>query len=408
MLNPYYLYIIVFSLVLVIYQLQWSDLYPELSPSLVLFLSTTFVAFFLGGKFLYKPAVAKFYSVSYDFRVLLISYAIFAFWAMEFVYNKGIPIILIMQGSEYEYTSFGIPFFHPVIASFSSFWIVYTFHVYLSCGSRKILFLCFFNSLPHLLIFSRGAVLTNMVSCAFVYIFFISEKVNLVKFTSIVTKIMILSLTVLFAFGSLGNIRTDHAYNRFDGDPVILSVARASRGFRDSMIPAEYLWAYIYISSPIANLQATIDDGKFHTEVTNLNAIFSFVNNEIFPDFVSKRLNSVYDFTKKNPSLIDPQLTVATVYANSYVYLSWLGLFFMALFIFTVPIIYHSLLGKHHQFSLTGIAILNSLYVFLIFDNMFAFSGLSFQLIYPLIFKRSQKLELVDKSGRTYLQSNDR
>jgi hypothetical protein len=48
-------------------------------------------------------------------------------------------------------------------------------------------------------------------------------------------------------------------------------------------------------------------------------------------------------------------------------------------------------------------AMLNTLYLFLIFDNMLAFSGFSFQLFYPLLFSWMEQRRMRQAgSGATY------
>ena len=48
--------------------------------------------------------------------------------------------------------------------------------------------------------------------------------------------------------------------------------------------------------------------------------------------------------------------------------------------------IYRILLDKDSCFFITGISILNTIVIFNFFDNSFNFSGLNFQLIYPVVF----------------------
>ncbi|NJL10558.1 MAG: hypothetical protein HC908_11380 [Calothrix sp. SM1_7_51] len=158
----------------------------------------------------------------------------------------------------------------------------------------------------------------------------------------------------------------------------------------------------MYASSPLANLQTNISDVRH--ENINLLSFFQFFNNEIIPDFISKRINSVFELEKGINLLIDPNITTCTVYAGSYFYLSWYGLYLMGIFILVFPLIYIKLLPKNSLLNITGIAILNTLYLFFIFDNMFYFSGLSFQLIYPLILRKILKPKKMENTsnGKNY------
>jgi hypothetical protein len=380
MIKPYYTYILIFTAAVSIYKLQWSELYPDLSLELILFLLTTFLVCFFIAKQVYKPIVKNFYPINPSHRTFSISYLVLMGWTIEFIYNRGIPILLIMQGVDYDYASFGIPSFHPFLATFSSFWVVHNFHLYLSSKSRKILIFFLLNNIPHLLLFSRGAVLINIVSCLFLYIADTAGKLDISKISIAFAKIFALVLVIFYIFGSLGNIRTEHAYDQVGKENIILDMGKATQSFRESPIPAEFLWGYLYISSPLANLQTTINITKSDQYMDGTSAFFEFVNNEILPDFISKRLNKMYSHESRQSVLIDPQFNVSTVYARSYTYLSWVGMFLMASLVCLFPLLYTSLLHKENPFNLTAISILK-------FDNMFVFSGLILQLIYPLIFQ---------------------
>ena len=81
---------------------------------------------------------------------------------------------------------------------------------------------------------------------------------------------------------------------------------------------------------------------------------------------------------------INEAMNVSTVYLRSYRYASWFGLSIMALYIAVFPIVYLSLI-KNTKFFVPGLVSLITIYMFLVFDNLFAFSAISFQLVYPLL-----------------------
>jgi hypothetical protein len=393
MISPYSSYIFAFSLALAVYQLSWSELYPEISISLLFFLIFTFIAFFTVKTTIYKPSVSdSFYYIPFNPNVARITYFILVCWIMEFIYNRGVPLLLIIQGYDYNYTGFGIPSFHVFVVSFSSFWTVYTFHMYISTWNKRVLVFFLINIFCGILVFNRAMVLMNSVSCLFIYIASISESLNFIKFVTIVSKVSALALSLLFIFGSLGNLRTEKLYDRSQDENIILEIGKAKDNFRNSLIPTEFFWTYLYTSSPIANLQTTIDRSPSELNELNIQNTISFSINEILPDFLSKRANQLYQSNKRSGVLIDDQFTVSTVYSGSYANLNWFGMMIMTLFISTFPVVYRKRLEnnrrenyKQNIFKISGMAILNTLYFFLIFDNMFIFSGLSFQLVYPLI-----------------------
>jgi hypothetical protein len=196
-----------------------------------------------------------------------------------------------------------------------------------------------------------------------------------------------LALLLLYLFGIAGNVRIMHQEGRTENitsSEIILKIGDAKSSFRESIIPKEYFWAYLYISSPLANLQQTISNSE-SVDFT-FGRLLSFINFEILPDFVSKRISEFLEVKKMKINQITPALTAGTVYAGSYVYLNWLGLVLMFSFTMLASCSYIILLRRDNVFFITGISILNTLILFNIFSNMFYFSGASFQLVYPLIF----------------------
>jgi len=392
MINPWYTYTFSFVIVLLCYSLSWSELYPSLTLPLLLFLFITFIiSLVIGWR---HRRLFKFESISYDKNLYRITSYIYALWSIELIYEQGIPLLKVLRGDDYDYTQFGIPTLHVFVVTFSSFFVVYLFHVYISTKKSNILIIYLLNLLPSILIVNRGMFVINLLSSFFVYfIFFMNQNIDFIKIARKVFSIVLIVLLVFFAFGVIGNLRTasQFAGKNSNLENFILEIGGAGQDFIDSPIPKEYFWLYLYISSPLANLQTNLNEDK------SLDLDFSnfvmFITTQILPDFISKRINTIYGTEIEKPSLMTQALNVSTVYAGSYVYLSWLGLVIMATFIMSFPLFYISYLSKKSKYYVTAIAILNSLYLFLIFDNMFYFSGLSLQLLYPLLLQKLEKIK---------------
>src|SRR5437588_3685889 len=163
----------------------------------------------------------------------------------------------------------------------------------------------------------------------------------------------------------------------------MLNIGEAKPDFVNSSIPKEYFWSYLYISSPLANLQVNINDQKPDYSVSK---VFQYINGELNFDFISKRIFSIFSVGKPDNTLIAPFLTVGTVYSTSYTYLGWWGMSVTFLFLMSVTFCYLLIMKPGNPYFSTGVAILNTFLLFCIFDNMFFFSGLSFQLVYPILF----------------------
>jgi hypothetical protein len=396
MINPWYVHIIVFCISLVTYTFSWSFLYPAVSIQLLLFFVGSFLLNFLvgsshKGKFVYNQA-------THDGTVENATRLICFLWSLEFAYHGGIPLLKVLSGVQYDYTGFGIPTLSVFTFTFTSFLCVYSFHLYLSTKSKKYLIFWLINLLPGILIVSRGTFLVNVASCMFVYLLKRFNGEKLTKFSSLkrginvsLTNVFYAALLVLFisfSFGYVGNIRNASAFNmdRDQSDALILQMGGATENFIESPIPKEFFWSYLYISSPLANLQYNID--YFQSKSVNILDTPLLIIDAFTPDFIAKRINEWMGRAILTTLLITPEMTVPTIYTKSFIHFSWIGMFLMAGFMLIFPKIYLNFLPKESHLYVSAIAILNTMYFFMIFDNMFTFSGVLLQLLYPIILRK--------------------
>jgi hypothetical protein len=209
----------------------------------------------------------------------------------------------------------------------------------------------------------------------------------------------------------VGNLRVNNSYQTntslFDNS-LFLQIGGATDEFKESVIPKEFFWSYIYIASPLANLQETINE-FVHEKDVNIEDSLVFSVTQILPDFISKRIVSQYNIVIPDDVQITPELNVSTAYAQPYVILGWVGITLFSLFAFSFAFFYILLLKKlDSQFFVVGVVLMNSIFVFSTFNNMFAFTGLSFQLVYPVLFSLFNKKKLTSKAvidGNNYSNS---
>lgn len=378
--NPFYLYIISFSLVLVTYQLGWSELYPPLGIGLIIFFISTFLLSLYLGAVIDRYLPIRYLEIKErdkPFRTTIILYVLFI---LEFIYNGGIPIVLTINNSGFNYKDFGIPTMHPIIATFTSFYTVYVFHLFLSTKKKIYLtvLLCLLT-IP-LLIINRGMLLMNLTSMLFVFLLSI-KRIRIKVFLAII----IFALIILYFFGLLGNYRI----TKTSSNDYFLEISEANDRFVDSSVPKEFMWSYIYMSSPVANLQNNINANpaiNFHVR--------NFVIMELLPDFISKRIAPLFGAERTGTSNITKYFIVSTVFCYSYNALGWPGIYLMFLIIAFLIVLYVILLRKDNRYYVTGIGILMTFMIYNTFDNMIYFSGVSFQLVYPLIWPTVQRFTL--------------
>jgi len=379
--NPFFIYIAGFTLALLVYQLDWSYLYPPLSFSLILFLLVTFIISGIIGFYIHKKGILRFMAHRNTLNTRLIIVCISIGYLLEFLYARQIPLLSILKNSDVDYQDFGIPTFHVVLVTFTSFYSVYLFYCYIVEKKKAYLFYGISLFIFPILIFSRGTILLNLSSIFFVYLFSIQKNKLRVYF-----KIMLIIFVVLMGFGILGNIRTSNQIDKngtVDLNDIMLGLGEAKPAFENSAIPKAYFWSYLYISSPLANLQCNINQtGNLKYD---LPAFAEYLNSEVNFDFISKRIDATFGLEKPENKLIAPFLTVGTIYSTSYSYVGWIGMSITFVALMLISLLYIAILKPDSPFFVTAISILNTMILFSLFDNMIAFSGLSFQLIYPLL-----------------------
>ncbi|MDU3338236.1 hypothetical protein [Paraclostridium bifermentans] len=381
--NPFYLYSLTVLSILVLYNLGWSNIYPKLSLESYIFLISTIVIAVIVGLVLDKKFVAKESIEKNRLNLRFLTIIVFIGFIIEFIYEGQIPIIeILVLKSDFNYLGFaGIPTFHVLLITFNSFIAIYTFNRYLEEKNKEYLILFILNLIPSMLIFNRGMLTMILLSCASVYILC---KMNGFLDLKTVSILLVLGLIFIYMFGILGNLRSNKDYhigNDITNSEYIMIVGDASDRFRDSIIPKPFYWGYIYITSPLANLEKTIQSNKGIKQFEARN-ISQFLMNSILPDFVSN------DFSVEpgKADLISPALTVSTFYSQGYLSLGWLGMVFLFLYWLVVVILYRFIVPYNSSFFISGLAIINTITMVNFFDNMLVFAGLSFQLVYPILF----------------------
>ncbi len=377
--NPFFVYVGGFLLVIVLYQLDWSYLYPNLTWALLTFFALTFLISIAIGIYIHHKRVILYHG---NIRLLNFKWILIAITIgniLDFVYEGQVPLFSILNKiTQDNYGYFGIPTFNVVISTLGSFMAVYLFNCYLVTKKKKYLLGCLYLIVFPLLLFSRGAILLILSSMLFLYLFSISRNKAKVYF-----KLILLLVIVLLGFGYLGNIRVSNQIDKDNKvDNIILKLGEAKPAFVNSAIPSQFFWSYIYVTSPLANLQYAINTTE---PSNNFEGSIRYVNYELTYDALSKRIGGIIGVDRRDNNLMVPYLTVSTLYASSYTDLGWVGMTFTFFVLMGICLIYLLVLKSSSPYFATGVAILNTLVLFCIFDNMISFTGLSFQLIYPIL-----------------------
>lgn len=370
-LNPFFLYSLSWLIVILLYHLKIANLYPDLSSELLIFIYSTICIGIILGIFYKKQLKNRIlYKINKNYFYIYIF--IYLSFILEFILEGKIPLIETLLKTGYSYLDFkGIKTFHVIVFTYNFYITLCAFNDYMFTNNKKYLFYSILGIIPYFLLYLRGSIL--MLSfCMFLIWLFYKYKLKTI------IKIGCLGIIFLYIFGILGNIRH---YYKWNDTQMIKQIAQVKT--KENILDP-FIWSYVYITSPLGNLQYNLNNSK---PTYNVN---SFICDNLLFDFISKRIN----YKENLPKLMIQNLTVSTVYIYPFLSYGNIGMFLIFLLYMFFEIIYLQILKKT-KYCFIGIDLINILNIFSIFTNMFVFSGLSFCLVYPLldIFKDKIKIK---------------
>lgn len=374
LINPYTIYSLSWIIVLLVYSLDWTYIYPPLTSDLLAFLAfTSAVSLFFAKKFhnRYNLGRANLGTLSEGFvkKSLIVLYVLLF---LEFVYVGGIPIVNSGLGiaEDSDYAEFGIPTVKVfVVNGFSLMFLVSVTLLIRGDFSRKRMSLYgFLSILPFILCMQRGLAMDAIVGGVCIALLF-SKK--LVKNA---IRTFVLGCLLLLAFGALGQLR-------HNDKSLIVNLAQPKPKFEKSNYPSEYMWPYIYISSPLANLQSCISHKADKVNFGDNQGLFALVWIDVVPQFISKYYLEPPDHSR---FWVSPGLTVGSTYMNPFCQLGYLGMFLMFAYIMLFFVLVVKIVPRNSALFPAVVALLCEVSLFGMFDNMVAYGGIfpQFILIY--------------------------
>ncbi|MDE7114953.1 MAG: hypothetical protein K2O56_00830 [Muribaculaceae bacterium] len=370
--NPFIINGVTWIIVWLLYNLGWSRLCPKLSNGLVLFiLSTSIISIIIGiltlkrNKILFSPA--KNINTKSMTIWLVILYILLL---IEFAAAGSIPLLGYASGNvTVTYKDFGLPFINVIVVNGFSALCLYSFYCFKSSSSKKIRKKTFLITLlsifSFILIFNRGGILSNLLG-----IFIISLVISKKPFI-LLLKIILGLFCILFVFGIAGNMRFGKS-----GMDKFTQLAQPTKTFTETKIPNEFLWSYLYIASPLANTQNTIDKSNYgKCDSEDLQNMVFF---EMAPQIISKRLigeDEEVNFGNR-ARLVNNSFTVASLYGRAYNYLGWTGLWLLFIFLLIFITVNINIIRKNSNFYFPMIVSVDIIVVLNLFDNMLTFMGL--------------------------------
>lgn len=383
--NPYYMAATPFVAALVLYAFRWGDILPALTTEFKMFIFLFLVLLIFMG-FIFSKSLEKTFSMKNERVKYEVASERKTFpWGVPFIlgltmmdaaYSGGFP----MFGST-GYHDFGIPTLHPIIVTINSFLIAsYFFNLADSNDKRGVMkfsLIIIVTSLPFILELNRGMLIMSLMAGT---VTFLSRRNIKLRF-SVLIKFLPVVIVGLYLFGVSGNFRTNIFYSgasRFLNSNYIMALGEA-HAFQGNPVVSPFYWSYIYITSALGNFQSTT------TGLLSFGRDISyFVSNQFIPDFISKRLYPMQ--INMMLTQISPQFNAATVFNSAFYTLGWNGVYATMLYILFLPLLVFNLLkAGSAKYLNIGIGFLSTMFFFLIFSNMLAFSGLILPVIYSLI-----------------------
>lgn len=388
--NPFILNGITWIFVWLIYNLGWSRLCPKLSGGLESFIIITSILSILAGIFTLKRKTIRYAPISINksniknqYIWLLILYILLF---IEFAAARGVPLIGYATGNvTVSYSEFGLPFINVIVINGFSALCIYAFYSYKSTENkkhkRKLIIITLLSIFPFILIFNRGGLMSNAIGI------FIISLVTSHKPGKLLIKIIAIIILMLFAFGIAGNLRFGKS-----GMDKFTSLAQPTKAFSESKIPNEFLWSYLYMASPLANTQNTVDHSNWGiSDSEDLQNIIVF---EMMPEIISKRVvGNPEEVNHANRArLVNQSFTVSSLYGRAYNYLGWQGFWLLFIFLLVFIIININIIPKKSRYYFPIIVSVDIIVVLNLFDNMLTFMGLVPQVFIFLLLYLTSKL----------------
>lgn len=379
MLNVFYCYGIIWIVILLLYYLGWSDLCVPLDKTLFIFIIVSIIITFLIGYIFrknlkYRPLKEN------KHKKPTITILFLAFFILEILLERQIPLMNVLRGYSYDSVSFkGINGLHTIISALAIAYSFYLSYIYASFKEKKILYELGLIISYFILLVQRQNILICIVG--FLNIIYASnssrrKKNNSRKHNRVVLKkiiIAVLILVMLYGFGIMGNMRYGSNW-KWNDSSMIRILGRENEKY-PSFIPEEYFWSYVYMVTPLVNLNANVD---MYTPQYN--------SRQFFPEFITEIISNKLEYKKEQVYLPVSSLTASTSYVRVYRSMGYLGIgiMYMMQMLVSITIIVITI-HKNKDYLVVNCMCILYFLVFSFFENTFVYATSSIILMFALM-----------------------
>lgn len=325
--NPVTLFVLTWILVLTLYVFHFSLVLTTLNFLLFTYIVLSCVSFilsyFLLNDFYRIKTINSVYFTKVNISITLkyVFYLWFLLSLLEIGYFRSIPILSIFGIGEGAYTEWGIPSLHGLLNSMILVISNYCLYLYIQTKEKKYLKYFLLCLIWPLMLITRQLFMSMAVQGILVYFFFNKLKIkNVLRFG-------VLALVIILLFGIVGDLRSGSS-------DAFIAIAQPSSNY-PTFLPSGFLWVYIYITSPLNNVNFNIHDYPLF----NFNP--SPLLSSILPSFIRDKIT--FWGQASNFKLVDDLLNVSSMFPN---YLSAFGYIGSILFYFLMGLTFNFIYFK--------------------------------------------------------------
>lgn len=378
MLNIFLINGLIWLLILVLYLLKWSDLCINLSPGLLFFISLIIVssfifAFIFRKYFCFRKLKRNPHKKPKGTIIILLLYAI------NFIYSGSLPLFAVLGGNSMASANFKpLPLFFALNA-INMFYCWYLFYIFLCFRKKRVIMELFLLLMMTLLLYQRQYLIFSLMGFLVLILSSLIGKPLKIRYKFIILfAVVVVALIGLYFFGIIGNSR----YGLWDKNDssMILELGKINSNF-PSWIPKEYAWTYVYLTSPLANLQYNYELG-----ISPNSTLFGYFL-EFIPNFISK----YFSYETLEYVLIEPSLNVCTAYTIISLQSGIIGM----VFFYIIQLSLCAIIVKKTYKSEMFVPICIALFYFLamsFFDNPFRFETTAMMIFISVFFIIKKKI----------------
>jgi len=379
--NPFYLYCISFSFAIFIFLWGWCDIFPKLSAGILFFFLITFLIFtYTGYQFGKKNFNVTFYPGLKPYFNDIVFSLIIILGLINVIYMGYLPIL----DRSHNYREFGMPVIDPVFNTLSIFFSVFFFQSFIEQKEKRLLIYAFIIILINILLFRRSSVIWIITSSLFLLVMY-KKRISL-----LLIAIGLICLPILsYSFGAYGNFRSQLS------KAFVINELGSSENFKNSNISHNHYMTYLYVSSPLANLQENIDKTSGAIKKMDFKSFFFYC---LMPESFTLRLEKPLKLSPPICYLINPELITGSFLMVAFFTLGWAGMIFMFLYLAIFIIACLILINKMNTFRSVTISLLATTVSLLIFSNFLNRMDVLLMLfVYPVLFHYLFKVGLRKK-----------